>query len=67
MVEDSQRVSKRAIKVEEHAAIIAGEKNTERRTYYELLYESGAAQTDAACLNDKNIDLRRCAQIPHPT
>lgn len=51
-------VSKRAITAEEHAAIIASEKNPERRAYYELLYETGAAQTDAACLTDKNIDWR---------
>ncbi|MEI9893723.1 MAG: hypothetical protein WDN28_07430 [Chthoniobacter sp.] len=50
--------SKRAITTEEHSAIIASEKNTERRAYYELLYETGAAQTDAACLTDKNIDWR---------
>jgi hypothetical protein len=35
--------SKRAITAEEHAAVIASEKNTERRAYYELLYETGAA------------------------
>ena len=33
--------SKRAITAEEHAAIIASEKNPERRAYYELLYETG--------------------------
>ncbi|PYK20114.1 MAG: hypothetical protein DME56_08300, partial [Verrucomicrobia bacterium] len=40
----------------EHAAVIASEKNTERRAYYELLYETSAAQTDAANLAAKNID-----------
>ena len=48
--------SKRAITAEEHAAVIASEKNTERRAYYELLYETSAAQTDAANLAAKNID-----------
>src|SRR5437773_622575 len=48
--------SKRAITAEEHAAVIASEKNPERRTYYELLYETGAAQTDAANLTVENID-----------
>jgi len=48
--------SKRAITAEEHAAVIAAEKNPERRTYYELLYETGAAQTDAANLNAADID-----------
>ena len=42
--------SKRAITAEEHAAVIASEKNPERRAYYELLYETGVAQTDAANL-----------------
>ena len=40
--------SKTAITAEEHAAVIASEKNAERCAYYELLYETGAAQTDAA-------------------
>src|SRR5437763_11108098 len=48
--------SKRAITAEEHAAVIASEKNAERRAYYELLYESGAAQTDAANLTSEDID-----------
>src|SRR5437667_6372447 len=48
--------SKRAITAEEHGAVIASEKNPERRAYYELLYESGAAQTDAANLTVENID-----------
>jgi integrase len=48
--------SKRAITAEEHAAVIASEKNSERRAYYELLYETGAAQTDAANLTTENID-----------
>lgn len=50
----SQR--KRAITTEEHAAVISSEKNAERRAYYELLYETGAAQTDAANLTAANID-----------
>jgi len=48
--------SKRAITAEEHAAVIASEKNFERRAYYELLYETGASQTDAANLATENID-----------
>jgi integrase len=48
--------SKRAITAQEHAAVIASEKNPERRAYYELLYETGAAQTDAANLTVENID-----------
>jgi len=48
--------SKRAIMAGEHAAVIASEKNPERRAYYELLYETGAAQTDAANLTAEDID-----------
>jgi hypothetical protein len=40
--------SKRAITAEEHAAIIARETNSERRDFYELLWHTGASQTDAA-------------------
>jgi integrase len=31
-------------------------KTSKRRAYYELLYETGAAQTDAANLTDRDID-----------
>src|SRR5437764_11868329 len=47
---------KRAITAEEHRAVIASEKNSERRAYYELLYETGSAQTDAANLTAEDID-----------
>src|SRR5260370_9814387 len=50
--------SKRTITAEEHAVVIAGEKNPERRAYYELLYETGAAQTDAANLTVEDIHCR---------
>jgi len=53
-----QSQSKRAITAEEHAAVIASEKNGERRAYYELLYETGAAQTDAANLTAEDVDWR---------
>jgi integrase len=49
---------KRAITAEEHGAVITSEKNPERRAYYELLYETGAAQTDAANLSAEDIDSR---------
>ena len=49
---------KRAITIQEHAAVIASEKNPERRAYYELLYETGAAQTDGANLTAEDIDWR---------
>jgi integrase len=50
--------SKRAITAAEHAAIIASEQNAERRTFYELLYETGAAQTDGANLTAEDVDWR---------
>lgn len=59
----SQR--KRAITAEEHAAVIASEKNAERRAYYELLYETGASQTDAANLSVDNIDWTNGVLIYH--
>ncbi len=48
--------SKRAITVEEHAAIIARELNPERRDFYELLWHTGAAQSDGACLRAEDIN-----------
>jgi integrase len=48
--------SKRAITAQEHAAVIASEKNPERRAYYELLYETGAGQTDGANLTAEDVD-----------
>jgi integrase len=51
-----QSQSKRAITAEEHAAVIASEQNPERRAYYELVYETGAAQSDAANLTAEDID-----------
>ncbi len=47
---------KRAILQEEHLRILAAEQNQERRAYYEVLWETGASQTDAALLSDKNVD-----------
>ncbi len=47
---------KRGITREEHQRIIGAEKNVERRLYYELLWEVGASQTDAALLCTDNID-----------
>jgi hypothetical protein len=41
---------KRAITIEEHAAIVLREQNVERREFYELLWYTGASQSDGACL-----------------
>ena len=48
--------TKRAITSQEHQRILASEKNTERKRYYELLWEIGASQTDAANLNAADVD-----------
>lgn len=50
---------KRAITHEEHERIIAAEKNAERRRYYEMLWETGAAQTDAALLRAEDVDWQQ--------
>jgi hypothetical protein len=48
--------TKRAITAAEHAAIVAREQNAERRDFYELLWHTGASQTDAACLLAEDVD-----------
>jgi integrase len=47
---------KRAITAEEHAAIVQREQNAERRDFYELLWLTGAAQSDGACLRSEDIN-----------
>ena len=47
---------KRAITFAEHAAIVEREANPERRDFYELLWHTGAAQSDAACLMAEDVD-----------
>ncbi len=48
--------SKRAITAEEHAVIIERERNSERRDFYELLWHTGAAQSDGACLLAEDVN-----------
>lgn len=48
--------AKRAITAEEQAAIVAREQNAERRDFYELLWHTGASQSDAACLVAEDAD-----------
>jgi integrase len=48
--------TKRAITTEEHAAVIQREQKAERRDFYELLWHTGASQSDAACLNAEDVD-----------
>jgi integrase len=47
---------KRAITNPEHEAIVAREPNPERHDFYELLWHTGASQTDAACLTAEDIN-----------
>ena len=47
---------KRAITAEEHAAIVQREQNAERRDFYDLLWHTGAAQSDGACLRAEDIN-----------
>jgi len=47
---------KRGITAEEHARILQAEQNVERKRYYELLWETGASQTDAASLCTENVN-----------
>lgn len=53
----SQR--RRGISATEHRQIIAAETNEERRDFYQMLWEIGAAQTDAAQLCAENVDWTR--------
>jgi len=47
---------KRGITLAEHQRILAAEKHPERNLYYQLLWEIGASQSDAALLSTENID-----------
>jgi hypothetical protein len=47
---------RRGITFEEHVRIINAEGNQERRSFYQLLWEIGASQTDAAMLTAQNIN-----------
>jgi integrase len=46
-----------AITKEEHRRIVDRERNVERKLYYEMLWETGGAQTDIASLHSDQIDL----------
>jgi hypothetical protein len=50
---------KRAISLEEHQAIVHREKNTERRSFYELAWHLGASQSDIAYLEAENVDWEK--------
>ena len=47
---------KRAVTLQEHQAIVAGEHNPERRAYYECCWHLGGSQSDVANLTAEDID-----------
>ena len=47
-----------AITEEEHRQIVEREPMTERKLYYEMLWETGGSQSDIACLNWDQINLQ---------
>ena len=47
-----------AITEEEHRQIVEREQNTERRLYYEMLWETGGSQADIASLHSDQVDLK---------
>jgi len=51
--------TKRGVTAEEHERILAAEKNVERKFYYQLLWEIGASQSDAAALTAANVDREK--------
>ncbi len=55
------RATRRAITEHEHLRIVEAEQNQEKRHFYELLWETGASQTDAARLTAENADWTRGA------
>jgi integrase len=54
-----KHADKRAIKVEEHQAIVTREQNPERKAFYQLAWHLGASQSDIAFLEAENIDWER--------
>lgn len=51
-----QYKAKRGITPDEHKRILATERNPERNLFYQLLWEVGASQSDAAALLADNLD-----------
>jgi len=50
-----QSKSKRGITLAEHQRVLSAEKNLERNLFYQLLWEIGASQSDAALLTAENV------------
>ncbi|HXT13802.1 MAG TPA: tyrosine-type recombinase/integrase [Candidatus Angelobacter sp.] len=49
---------KRAITLDEHQKILAGERNEEWRAFYEMLWHLGGSQSDVATLQAENVDWK---------
>lgn len=54
-----EKQSKRAITLAEHEMIIAAESNAERKAFYQMLWETGAAQSDCAELKAEDFDREK--------
>jgi integrase len=51
-----QPKGRRGITLEEHQSVVAAERHAERKLFYQLLWETGASQSDAANLTAEDID-----------
>ena len=56
---------KRSITWDEHLKIVSAERNQERRLYFEILWETGASQTDASRFSNANVDWNSRTFIYH--
>ena len=56
---------RRGITREEHEKLVAGERNSERRAFLELLWHVGAAQVDLVSLTAENVDWENRTIIYH--
>jgi integrase len=57
--------TKRAITWEEHLRIASTEQSTERKHFYEALWETGASQTDAAMFSTANVNWQENVLVYH--
>ncbi len=50
---------RRGIRLDEHQKLVESEWDQEWRLYYEMLWHTGGAQSDIACLHRDNVDAER--------
>jgi integrase len=55
----ASKIPKRGTTIEEHHKILNSEQNAERKAYYEMLWLTGAAQTDCSMFSAENIDWQK--------